>query len=624
MAREVGAKSDTVLSVRDLSAKFSSLHGSDLALDHVGLDLARGEMLGIAGETGAGKTVLVQSIMNQVRFPGQIVSGRVLLNGEDLLECSRRRLRQIRGSHIAIIGSSPRGSLDPLARIGHQLGRALLAHTNGTHHETKSRVIESLTTVGIPDPERRYYAYPHELSVGMAQRVICAMALLHSPDVILADEPTAGLDVTVQRQVLNLMKDLLDRAASASILVTRDLGIIAKYCDRVGIMRDGRLIEDTAVRTFFTSPRHPYSRALLQKVTIGGRHHTGWPRERTPFSSDAVNATTLAQTEQGLLSVENLVKHFPLARSRLTVKAVNDVSFALRPAEAIGLVGESGSGKTTVARLILGLIRPTSGRVLFEGHDLTAMGDAAVRRLRSRIQMVFQEPNESLNPYMTSGRNIEEPLILQRQLTKRERRERVRDLLQMVQLEAALCDEFPHTLSAGQAQRVGIARAIATNPSLIVLDEPTSQLDIGVRADILELLVRIREELRIAFILISHDLTAVRSVCSRIGVMYLGRIVEEAATESLFREQRHPYTKALLAAVFDPDPEARSPEFSLSGEIPSPIHLPAACHLYSRCPLATDECNQVSPALVPIGPDRLVACHHHELLAGETGDPGRL
>ena len=596
-----------VLSAGGVSTTFFTHAGEIEAVRDVSIDLHKGQMLGLVGETGCGKSVLVHSLVNQVRFPGRVVDGEVLLDGEDLLTLDERSLRRVRGRKIAIIGSNPGASLDPLTTIGDQLGRAIVAHEKVTAPEATARAIEALESVGIPDPERRKDAHPHELSVGMAQRVLIAMALLHSPDVIIADEPTAGLDVTVQRQVLNLLRRLLADLGSATMIVTRDLGIVAQYCDDLAVMRNGSLVEHTPVVGFFDRPREEYSRDLLGRVM-------------TSAVGETAPATTAPAAEQPaaepLLSVRDLVKHFPVRGARhLKVHAVNGVSFDVAPGEALGLVGESGSGKTTVGRLVLRLIDPTSGSIDFAGERTSEMSEADMRPLRSRIQMVFQEPHASLNPSTSVARNIDEPLRVGG-MGRRERAERVREVLGMVHLTEADGDKFPHQLSAGQAQRAGIARAIGTEPDLVVLDEPTSQLDIAIRAEIIDLLNEISDQLGMAYLFISHDLTAVRSVCSRIAVMYLGKIVEVAPTAELFADQRHPYSKALLSSVLYPDPAASLPDFRLEAEIPSPIHLPEGCHLHPRCPIATPECAVTYPPLAELSSQRQAACYHSDVLVG--------
>ena len=595
-----------VLSASGVSTTFFTHAGEVEAVQDVSIDLRKGQMLGLVGETGCGKSVLVHSLVNQVRFPGRVVTGEVLLDGEDLLSLDERSLRRVRGRKIAIIGSNPGASLDPLATIGDQLGRAIVAHEKVTAPEATARAIEALESVGIPDPERRKDAHPHELSVGMAQRVLIAMALLHSPDVIIADEPTAGLDVTVQRQVLNLLRQLLADLGSATMIVTRDLGVVAQYCDDLAVMRNGSLVEHTPVVGFFDRPSEAYSRDLLARVM-------------TSAVGQQVATTAGSPTEepsQPLLAVQDLVKRFPVRGSRhLRVHAVNGVSFEVARGEALGLVGESGSGKTTVGRLALRLIEPTSGTIDFAGERVSGMSERDMRRFRSRIQMVFQEPHASLNPSTSVARNIDEPLRVSG-VGRRERTDRVREVLQMVHLTEADGEKFPHQLSAGQAQRAGIARAIATEPDLVVLDEPTSQLDIAIRAEIIDLLNEISGQLGMAYLFISHDLTAVRSVCSRIAVMYLGKIVEVAPTAELFAGQRHPYSKALLSSVLYPDPAASLPDFRLEAEIPSPIHLPEGCHLHPRCPIAIPECAVTYPPLAELSPERQAACYRSEVLVG--------
>ena len=610
-----------VLSAAGLSTVFFTHAGEVEAVRDVSIDLHKGRMLGLVGETGCGKSVLVHSLVNQVRFPGRVTAGEVFLEGENLLGLDERSLRKLRGRRIAIIGSNPGASLDPLTTIGDQLGRAIVAHEKVTAPEASDRATEALASVGIPDPERRKDAHPHELSVGMAQRVLIAMALLHSPEVIIADEPTAGLDVTVQRQVLNLMRQLLADLDSATMIVTRDLGIVAQYCDDVAVMRNGSLVEHTPVLRFFDRPSEAYSRDLLGRVMTSavGRQPAAASAVQPIASTRRPATASVPPGESGtgpLLAVRDLVKHFGVRGARhLRVHAVNGVNFEVGRGEALGLVGESGSGKTTVGRLVLRLIEPTGGSIDFAGERVSGMSESDMRRLRSRIQMVFQEPHASLNPSTSVARNIDEPLRVGG-MGRRERAERVREVLRMVHLSEADGERFPHQLSAGQAQRAGIARAIGTEPELVVLDEPTSQLDIAIRAEIIDLLNEISDKLGMAYLFISHDLTAVRSVCSRIAVMYLGKIVEVAPTAELFADQRHPYSKALLSSVLYPDPAASLPDFRLEAEIPSPIHLPTGCHLHPRCPIAVEECAVTYPPFADLSPQRQAACYRSDLLVG--------
>jgi peptide/nickel transport system ATP-binding protein len=486
-----------------------------------------------------------------------VESGEVILDGMNLLAFDNEQMRSVRGKRISFMASNPRTALDPLATIGRQLGRAVLAHEKLPDARVRALVLDALDAVRLPDAKRRHDAYPHELSVGMAQRVIIALALLHSPEVIIADEPTTGLDVTVQRRVLHLLQSLIADAGCSALVVTHDLGVVAHFCDRLVVMRDGKVVERAPVSRFFTAAEHPYSRQLLEASRGGAADRSPTPPR---VAIAAREPGTPARRSEPLLAARDLVKHFPSGRRFLglpfrgdppVVRAVNGVSLELAPGEAIGLVGESGSGKTTVGRLLPGLLEPTRGEVVFQGRTITALSQRELRPLRRDMQMVFQEPHASLNPTMTVARNIEQPLALLQdgRLSRTERRMRVRGLLGLVQLRPQQLELYPHHLSSGQAQRVGIARAIATQPRLLVLDEPTSRLDVSVRAGILELLNRIREELRMACVFISHDLAAVRTVCSRIAIMYLGRIVEEGATDDIFRAQRHPYSRALRRLV---------------------------------------------------------------------------
>lgn len=462
------------------------------------------------------------------------------------------------------------------------------------------RAVELLRSVGIPDPVSRLSAYPHELSGGMCQRVILAFAIAHAPRLLLVDEPTNGLDVTISAQILDLLRDTVRTLHSGLVVVSRDLEVVAHYCERVLVLQNGRVVEQAPVPVFFSAPHEAYSRHLLRAAAAS----------RDPDLSEAVPAAIISEAAAGeapVLRIDGLVKRFPVKGGKL-LTAVNDVSFSIRRGEALALVGESGSGKTTVGRCILRVIEPTSGTIRFKGRDVTHLSPAEFRKLRSRVQIVFQDPFDSMDPRQRIGSAIFEPVRLTRQSDAREGRARVQELLALVGLDRETMTRYPHQLSAGQLQRVGIARAIATEPDVVIFDEPTSALDVSVRAEILNLLRDLQRRLDVAYLFISHDLTAVRRLCHRTAVLYLGKLVEIGETELLFDAPLHPYSRALLSSVLYPDPTQVRTPFALSGEIPSPIDQPPGCTLHTRCPLATRPCARIVPELEEKRPGRALAC----------------
>jgi peptide/nickel transport system ATP-binding protein len=597
-----------LLEVRDLTVAFVGDRATREVLSRVSLSVADGEVLGVVGESGSGKSILLAAILQLLQPPWRVLGGKVLLRGENLLEQDEARLAALRGKDLALALSNPRQHLNPILTIGRHLSDVIRAHRPMGHAASLAAAVELLKAVNIPDPVLRLQAYPHELSGGMCQRVILALAIANAPKLLIVDEPTSGLDVTVSVQILDLMRDAVRKLNSGLLLVSRDLGVVANYCERVVVMNAGRVVEEAEVRKFFATPQNVYSRKLLHAAAAArdaDLASTGTspvlvrtePRPEIP----------LPATSGPLLEVRNLVKRFPVRDGRV-LTAVNDVSFAIARGEAVGLVGESGSGKTTVGRCVLRLIEPTSGTLRFNGQEVGKSTGVGLRKLRSKLQMVFQDPFDSLDPRQSLSAAIEEPLSLTTDMARGERKARVTDLLRLVGLQQDAAILYPHQVSAGELQRVGIARAIATQPDLVVFDEPTSALDVSVRADILNLLRDLQQRLGMSYLFISHDLTAVRRLCHRTAIMYLGKLVEVGETEELFRAPIHPYSRALLSSVLYPDPAQRHSPFLLSGEIPSPIDLPSGCALHTRCPMATADCARIEPALEEKAPGRQLSC----------------
>ena len=567
------------LSVRGLSVAFGAVQ----AVRSADLDIPAGSIVGLTGDAGSGKSTLALALLGLVKPPGRITGGQVWLDGADLLALDEAVRRARRGRDIGMITQNPRGSLSPLHQIGDQIAAPLQVHKGMGGRQAAAAAVDLLRSLGLNDPARRAHAYPHEMSGGMAQRALIAMALGAGPHLLVADEPTSGLDVTIQAAFLDDMAATVRARGSAVLLITQDPGILANYCDQVLVMEAGQIVERGEVGAFFAAPQSAYARAVLSLR-----------REQPPVATEGAT----------LLSVQDLVKHYPIRGSRKQVKAVSGVSFSIARGETLGLVGESGSGKTTVGRALLRLVEPSAGTVLFDGHDVTAASARGLRRLRPRMQIVFQDPLDSLDPRWTVGDIVAEGMD-----GKNGRDGRIADLLRLVDLDPALAASTPRALSAGAQQRVSIARSLAPAPDLIVLDEPTSALTPLARVGIIRLLRRLQSERGLSYLFISHDLTTVEHLSHRVAVMYLGQVVELGTRAQVFGAPAHPYTKALLAAHLVPDPaRKRVGAAPLAGEIPSPIDLPPGCTLASRCPVARPECPRTPQPLLTLADGRLLRC----------------
>jgi peptide/nickel transport system ATP-binding protein len=548
----------SLLQVEDLEVTFSTRRGLVKAVRGVTLALEPGEMLGLVGESGSGKSVTGFAVTGLLDKAGRIASGRILFRGQDVVRASRDDLRTLHGAAMAMIFQNPRAALNPIRAVGRQIADAILAHRRLSRQEARAEALSLLRAVQIRDPERRMEAYPHELSGGMCQRVMIAIAISCNPSLLIADEPTTGLDVTTQKVVMDLLAQIAAKRGMAIILITHDLGLAARYCQRVVVMEQGRLVEEAAPLTLFHSPQHPYTKRLVAaSPTASSRVEDLVPQDLV--SPDLVphgEAQPLVQVEARpaaapgtppLLDVQHIVKRFDDGAA-----AVADLSMSMRAGESVGLVGESGSGKSTTARMICRLIDPSEGEILFDGYSISNVPARDFHRSPSRkdIQIVFQDPNESLNPRFTAFDCIAHPLL--RLLGMRggdALRQRVEECALRVGLPKELLSRFPHQLSGGQKARVGIARAIACRPRLLVLDEPTAALDVSVQAVVLQLLDRLRREDNLAFLFVSHDLNVVRMMCDRTIVLRAGCIVEQGESRKLFANPQTDYARELVAAV---------------------------------------------------------------------------
>jgi peptide/nickel transport system ATP-binding protein len=678
-ARAPAPASEWLLEVDNLHVHFVTTRGVVRAVEGISYKVKVGEVVAIVGESGCGKSVSALAIMRLIAQPaGKIVAGRVLFEGRDLLTLSDEAMREIRGRDIAMIFQEPMTSLNPVLTIGLQIMEPLIIHLGMDEKAARARAVELLRLVGIPDGERRLDQYPHQFSGGMRQRVMIAIGLACNPKLIIADEPTTALDVTIQAQILKLMKDLSRDLGIAMIIITHNLGVVARYADRVNVMYAARMAEQGTAEDIFARPRHPYTLGLLRSVprldkprgakleTIEGLPpnlldppagcrfaprcaavqdactrevpdlieiepgHVAACRRARELVEHGAQALGLVKASDApalrkppphgapLLDVHQLTKHFVLSggsrllrEPSLIVRAAIDVSFAIHAGRTLGLVGESGCGKTTVGRTILRLEEATAGQVTFEGQDVLGAAADAMKTLRRRIQVIFQDPYSSLNPRMTVGEIISEPLLVYKLVpTKAAAKERVADLLTQVGLFPYMADRYPHELSGGQRQRVGIARALVMEPKFIVCDEPVSALDVSIQAQIINLLEELQAKFGLTYLFIAHDLAVVRHISDRVVVMYLGRVMEIADRDELYTNPLHPYTQALLEAVPVPDPvvERRRSHQVLAGEVPSPLNPPSGCVFRTRCPKATEDCKVVVPELRQFGTDHYAAC----------------
>ncbi len=580
---------ETLLSIKDLRVTFD--HGKSVAVDGLSFDVRPGECVAVVGESGSGKSVTAMSILGLTAFNGgRTETGRIAFtrrNGKvvDLATAPEASLRTIRGDEIAMIFQEPMTSLNPVFTVGEQIAEVIRNHKQVGAAEASRAALALIERVRIPEPERRYSQYPHELSGGMRQRVVIAMALACAPRLLIADEPTTALDVTIQAQILHLVRSLSKESGMAVLFITHDMGVVAEMADRVVVMRHGRKVEEADVRALFAAPREDYTQVLLASVPrLGSMRGFAQPRK---FGFDNAAQATPPRPTQPLLEVRNLVTRFPVRKGLLqrhvaNVHAVDDVSFSIGSGETLALVGESGCGKSTTGRSILRLVKATSGSVTLEGQDVLGLSADALRQRRRNMQIIFQDPYAALDPRLTAIEQVAEPLVIHGVDHGSALTDRVVALFRRVGLSEDQLDRYPHEFSGGQRQRLCIARALTLSPKLIVADEPVSALDVSIQAQVVNLLIELQEELGLSYLFISHDMAVVERMSHRVAVMHMGRIVEVGPRGAVFDDPRHPYTRTLLAAVPKPDPAASRRAAPEAGILPSPIcpvgHLPAPLH----------------------------------------------
>lgn len=670
-----------LLEIQQLKVDFTRKEGDLTALRDITLDIQAGETICIVGESGSGKTVTSKAIMRLIDYEnGKITNGRIELEGIDLTKLTNKNLRSIRGKKIAMIFQEPMSAFDPVFTIGSQIIETILQHKQASKAEAKEKALYLLDRVGISDAELRLKQYPNELSGGMLQRAMIAMALACGPDLLIADEPTTALDFTIQAQILQLLQELKEEMGMSILLITHDMGVAAEMADRIIVMYAGRIVENASVEELFQLPYHPYTYGLLQSITTldsdknqplysikgsipslsdlpsGCEFHPRCPyasercfHEAPPlltsnnrqtacwYAEEIVGkhlqkeATVLvkeklpvqrqldlidsSQSRDTLFTIEELSKHYPIgkqgfSRNQNYIKAVDKVSFTIEKGETFGLVGESGSGKSTLGRVLLQLEKLSEGKVFFEGRDLSQLHPKDLREKRKDMQVIYQDPYGSVNPRWKVGDIIAEPLkVHESTLTKKEKQERIQELLHVVGLNKSDYSRYPHEFSGGQRQRIAIARAIALNPQFVLADEAVSALDVSVQAQIVNLLQELQRQKELTYLFIAHGLNIVRHISDRIGVMYLGQLVELAKSEELFLHPAHHYTKGLISSIPIADPTRSRERITIHGEIPSPANPPTGCRFHTRCPAATARCREEQPIFREIHKGHWVACH---------------
>ena len=574
-----------IAQIKELRVEFQTKDGPVVGVEDVSFEVHPGETVCIVGESGSGKSVSSLSLMRLVEFGGGEIAGGALLfdrtdgSEMDLAKADQDLMKQIRGNEIGMIFQEPMTALNPVFTVGRQLTEGLRIHKNMSKSQAAARALELLKQVRIPEPERRLKQYPHELSGGMRQRVVIAMAMACEPRLLIADEPTTALDVTIQAEILALMDRLKRETGTAVMFITHDMAVVAQMADRVVVMYRGNKVEEGTVTEIFENPQHDYTKALLAAVPkLGEMRGKSAPEPMKLLGVDGQNIAPIPGTQDALLSVKNLTTRFPvkggiLRRTISNVHAVEDVSFTLNRGQTLSLVGESGCGKSSAGRSILRLIEPQAGEINLDGVDIMKLDPGGLRKARLDMQMIFQDPFASLNPQMQLIDQVAEPMRNYDVASGTELQDRVAQLFDKVHLPRSFMRRFPHEMSGGQRQRIAIARALALSPKLIIADEAVSALDVSVQAQVLNLMMELQSELGLSYLFISHDMAVVERVSHHVGVMYLGRIVEMGPRARVFENPQHPYTQALMKAVPIADPTQRKSEKDLNFKpIPSPIH----------------------------------------------------
>jgi peptide/nickel transport system ATP-binding protein len=665
----------SLLEITGLRTEIATRAGVVRPVDGVSLTVAAGEAVGLVGESGSGKTMTGMSVMRLLPPGASITSGSIRFDGTELTELTDAAMRRLRGNDIALISQDPMSSLNPTRTIGSQLREAYRIHTQASRRDANQRALDVLAMVGMPRPAERLNDYPHQISGGMRQRAMIAIGLICGPKLLIADEPTTALDVSIQAQILNLIDDLRSRLSMGVLLITHDMGVIAGHTDRVAVMYGGQVAEQADTAVLFRDPRHRYTHALLRSMptleqdrgaglaTIPGTPPTliGLPpmcrfAPRCQFADDgcrtsdppvahagpghefaclhpvepevgaqaprpaltaSITPTAPQMPDEPLIGLADVSKQFhlpasfPFQRGRV-VQAVSGISLSVRAGETFGIVGESGCGKTTLGRMIVGLERPTSGSITFDGRDLGTLRGRDLRRRRRDLQIMFQDSAAALDPRMRVSALVGEPLAAQHAGTRRDRQATVAELLDAVGLPRDAGRRYAHEFSGGQRQRIAMARALALNPRVIVADEPVSALDVSVQAQILNLMRSLQQRFGLTYVIISHDLSLLKYLADRVGVMYLGTLVEVGDSEEVYGAPRHPYTAGLINSIPVPDPvrERAKASGGLGGELPSALRPPSGCRFRTRCPLATARCAEETPVLMASDGRHAVACHY--------------